>query len=194
MTNSNANAALQQLLNAPKIDIEGKSCFNCNHCKAIPGDRDTGFETEAMCEFEPQADQNIPPDWYDLLLDHLQPNDDEDTIGQACPFYSPILVELCWQCKKPINSVEHLHKIFSPHPEGDPIPVCSEACKKDLDKKISKEQEDEKKALERLEKDRQQAFLDDTYEMTPQDYRDSDFAYDVYREGRGNSYRSRSPY
>lgn len=169
------DAYLQELIDANKVEIKEKTCWNCQNTNK-----------EGICKFILNNETN----WYTLLLDYAKQLPETDTfyqdggVGAICPFYQPIMIENCANCKKEINQPEHLHKLWGNVFHGNSVPVCSIECQKIINKQAVKEEEQERKALQEIEVYEREKFLNDTYEMTDEDYRIADMAYDAARERR----------
>ena len=106
-----------------------KSCFNCIHSEKDAGSAEGMYEppepATAICTKEYDIDE-----FDNSISDAAQP---EDELPELCGHYEPVLVDEICVCGKELKGIErewpHWWSTYSL------IPMCSEQCVKDMEKK-----------------------------------------------------------
>ena len=114
---------------------ETKTCFHCkngNYCPGVYPTFDDPGEPESIKCTIPSVmdDEQLYYDWLDAHR-HLEYFD----LADECSGFDPIIIEECANCRKTINSEQWQHKLWVAS-IWDTVPVCSEKCKSELEKKI----------------------------------------------------------
>lgn len=106
-----------------------KSCFDCKNAVVVQGDASVGIGGICIDNCHAQ-----------LTEDQMEACEDCDWIEYKCPakcgHFEHIMVEVCAECKKEMNTP--LHEVEYYGVEYVDIPVCSVECKIKFDETVGK--------------------------------------------------------
>lgn len=128
-------------LELPVVEARVPTCWNCVHASKYPGTHDSmagpGDPAETFCNaFGTEYAAERPLDDVERVEAIIEA---AQTDARSCPYFTPVLIDLCAECHAPMFVPEHNWKWWA-NPQYGEAGVCSENCQMQSNDRAAEEE------------------------------------------------------